>query len=231
MQAVSQVDGPHNAVFRTVEQMPAARLADYENILARLRGLPAYVDQAIALMDEQLAAGLAQPAVVVDLMLDQVSSQAATPALSSPLLAAFSTFPESMPVSTQRRLRASAVAAYQQQFVPSWNRLETYLRDRYKPRARPQVGLGAAPNGPAAYAQLVRFFTTTRMSADEIHQLGLEEVDRIEREMRAIAERVRLHRNALPSSSASWPTGRAASSRARPRCWPTPRTCWRACGR
>ena len=186
-QAVSQLDGPHNSVFRTIEQMPSARLSDYENILTRLRGLPAFMDQAIALMDDQLAAGLAQPVVVVDLMLDQVSSQAATPALSSPLLAAFSTFPVSMPVSAQRRLRASAIAAYQQQFVPSWNRLETYLRDRYKPRARPQVGLGTAPNGPAAYALLVRFFTTTRMSADEIHQLGLKEVDRIEREMRAIA--------------------------------------------
>ncbi len=138
-------------------------------------------------MDEQLAAGLAQPGVVVDLMLDQVSSQAATPALSSPLLAAFSKFPESMPGSTQRRLRASAVAAYQQHFVPSWNRLETYLRDRYKPRARPQIGLGTSPNGAAAYAQLVRYFTTTKMSAEEIHQLGLKEVDRIEREMRTIA--------------------------------------------
>ena len=92
-----------------------------------------------------------------------------------------------MPGSTQRRLRASAIAAYQQQFVPSWNRLETYLRDRYKPRARPQIGLGSAPNGAAAYAQLVRYFTTTKMSPAEIHDLGLKEVDRIEREMRAIA--------------------------------------------
>ena len=187
VQVVSQVDGAHNAVFRTVEQMPATRLSDYDNILARLRGLPAYVDQAIALMDEQLAAGLGQPAVVVDLVLDQVSSQAATPALSSPLLAAFARFPASMPGSTQRRLRASATAAYQQQFVPSWTRLETYLRDRYRPRARTQIGLGAAPEGAAAYAQLVRFYTTTKLSPGEIHELGLKEVDRLEREMRAIA--------------------------------------------
>ena len=115
--------------------MPAARLDDYDAILARLRGLPAYVDQATAMMDEQLDAGLAQPAIVVDLMLDQVSAQARTPALSSPLLGPFNKFPESMAGSTQRRLRASAVAAYQQHFVPSWNRLEAYLRDRYRARA------------------------------------------------------------------------------------------------
>jgi uncharacterized protein (DUF885 family) len=186
-QTVSQLDGVHNTVFRTVEQMPATSVSDYDDILARLRGLPVLIDQTVALMDEQLEAGLTQPAVVVDLMLDQVASQAATPALSSPLLAAFSKFPESLPGSTQRRLRASAAAAYQKQFVPSWKRLETYLRDRYKPRARTRTGLGTSPNGAVAYAQLVRYFTTTKMPPEEIHQLGLKEVDRIEREMRAIA--------------------------------------------
>ena len=186
-QTVSQLDGVHNTVFRTIEQMPAASVSDYDAILARLRGLPVLIDQTVSLMDEQLEAGLGQPAVVVDLMLDQVSSQAVTPALGSPLLAAFSKFPDSLPGSTQRRLRAAAVAAYQQQFVPSWKRLETYLRDRYKPRARADIGLGATPNGAAAYARLVRYFTTTRLLPEDIHQLGLKEVDRIEREMRAIA--------------------------------------------
>jgi uncharacterized protein (DUF885 family) len=181
------VDGVHNAVFRAIDLMPAARLEDYEHILARLQGLPVYVDQAMAMIDEHLAAGMAQPAIVVDLMLDQVSSQRDMPALSSPLLAAFNRFPESMPVSTQRRLRASAVAAYQQQFVPAWTRLAAYMRDRYRPRARSQVGISSLPGGAAHYGKLIRFFTTTAMSADEIHQLGLQEVDRIEREMRAIA--------------------------------------------
>jgi uncharacterized protein (DUF885 family) len=187
IQTVSQVDGVHNAVFRTIQQMPAARLADYEDILARLKGLPVYIGQAVAMMDEHLAAGLAQPAIVIDLMLEQVSAQARTPALDSPLLAAFNRFPVSMAGSTQRRLRASAVAAYEQQFAPAWTRLEAYLRDRYRPRARTQAGIGSNPAGVSTYATLIRFFTTTRMGAEEIHQLGLKEVDRLEQEMRAIA--------------------------------------------
>jgi uncharacterized protein (DUF885 family) len=187
VQRVSQVDGVHNAVFRTIEQMPAGRLSDYENVLSRLRGLPTYIEQAIASMDQDLDAGLAQPTIVVDLMLEQVSSQARMPALDSPLLAAFNRFPESIPVSTQRRLRSAAVSTYQQQFAVAWTRLETYLRERYRPRARTLVGIGSLPNGAAHYEKLVRFFTTTRMTAEEIHQLGLKEVDRIEREMRAIA--------------------------------------------
>ena len=63
---VSQSDGLHNEVFVVVDQMPARTVRDYENIIARLRALPAYIDQSIELMREQLASGFAQPAVVVE---------------------------------------------------------------------------------------------------------------------------------------------------------------------
>jgi uncharacterized protein (DUF885 family) len=187
IQTLSQADGAHNRVFQTIDQMPARMAADYENILARLAGLPRYVDQVIALLDEQLEAGLTRPAVVVDLMLDQLAAQRARPAFESPLLAAFVHFPADMPGSTQRRLRARALEEHGRAFVPSWTRLEQYLRDRYRPKATREVGLSALPNGAAIYARLVRYFTSTRMTPDEIHALGLREVDRIERQMRAIA--------------------------------------------
>jgi uncharacterized protein (DUF885 family) len=187
IQTVSQMDGAHNRVFRTIEQMPAATLRDYENILARLAGLPHHIDQVMALLDEQLDAGLARPAIVVDLMLEQMAAQRSAPAPDSPLLRAFTHFPQDMAGSTQRRLRAQAVAAYTQQFVPTWTRFEQYLRDRYRPRAARTIGLSSLPNGPAIYARLVRFFTSTKMTPDEIHDLGLKEVARIEGEMRAIA--------------------------------------------
>jgi len=187
IQTVSQADGAHNRVFQTIDQMPARTAADYENILARIAGLPHYVDQVIALADEQLDAGLARPAIVVDLMLDQLTAQRARPAFESPLLAAFVRFPPDMAGTTQRRLRARALEAYNGQFVPSWTRLEQYLRERYRPKATRTVGLSSLPNGAAIYARLVRFFTSTRMTPDEIHALGLREVDRIEMQMRAIA--------------------------------------------
>ena len=187
IRVVSQSDGAHNAVFSTIDQMPSATAADYENILSRLRALPSYVDQVMAYADEQLAAGLAQPGVVVDLALEQVVAQRTARPWESPLLAAFVRFPEALPAATQRRLRAEALAAYQNQFVPSWSRLEAYLRDRYRPRARTQVAVSSLPGGQGAYARLVRFFTTTTTSPEAIHQLGLTEVQRIEGEMRTIA--------------------------------------------
>jgi len=187
IERISPVDGLHNEVFQAIDAMPARTVRDYENIIARLRALPTYIDQSTELVREQLAAGLAQPAIVVNLMLDQVVAQSSAPADQSPLLAAFKTFPSQIPADEQSRLRREARSAYEQSFVPSWKRLERFLRDDYVKRARPQVGVGTLPDGARAYAALIRYATTTRMAASEIHQLGLKEVARIEGDMALIA--------------------------------------------
>ena len=185
---VSQMFGPHIEVFETIDQMPAATLQDYENIVARLRALPPYIEQTIGQIQENVDAGLTQPAVVVDLVLDQLAAQRRPAPFDSRLLAAFRHFPDVIPATTQRRLRAQAADAYTQQFVPAWTRFETYLRDRYRPRARTQAGLTGWKDGSTGYARLIKHYTTTSRSPEEIHQLGLREVDRIEREMLAIAK-------------------------------------------
>jgi uncharacterized protein (DUF885 family) len=183
---VSQSDGAHNQVFGVIERMPASDVKDYENIIARLQALPAYVDQTIALLGEQLDAGLAQPQVVVDLTLDQLVAQSRPSASESPLLAAFSRFASNVAVSDQVRLRARAVAAYEQQFVPSWKKYETFLRETYRPKARAQIGLSSLPNGADGYARMIRYYTTTTMTAAQIHEIGLREVARITKEMEAL---------------------------------------------
>jgi uncharacterized protein (DUF885 family) len=187
VQQVSQSDGLHNEVFEIVDQMPARTVRDYENIIARLRALPVYIDQSIDLLREQLAARRAQPAVVVNLMIEQVVAQAAASPEQTPLLAAFKTFPNEISAADQNRLRADARTAYAQQFIPSWKRLESFLRDTYLKQARPEIGLSSIPDGARAYASLIRAYTTTRMPAAEIHQLGLKEVTRIEAEMARVA--------------------------------------------
>ena len=184
---VSQADGVHNRVFTVIDGMPADTVLDYENIVARLQALPGYVDQAVAEIQEHVDAGLTQPAIVVDLMLDQLSAQRGVPALESPLLAAFQRFPAGIPASTQRRLRAAATDAYARQLQPAWTKLETYLRSTYRPRARAQAGIGSVRDGRTAYARLIKHFTTTTMTPEQIHQLGLKEVERLEREMQGIA--------------------------------------------
>ena len=187
IQTVSQSDGVHNDVFNVIDQMPARTVKDYENIIARIRALPVYIDQTTGLMREQLAAGLAQPAIVVDLTLDQVAAQSRMTAPDTPLLAAFRRFPSEIAAADQDRLREQARTAYEQQFVPAWKRLETFLRDTYRKQARPQTALSSLPNGRTAYAALIHSYTTTRMTPEQIHQIGVQEVARIEKEMEQLA--------------------------------------------
>jgi len=185
---VSQNNGSlHNAVFRTIDQMPAATVVDYENIIARLEALSGYVDQGLVEIQEQIDTGLTQPVTVVDLVLEQLAAQKASAPFDSPLLDAFQRFPDTIPASAQRRLRADALAAYTEHFVPAWTRFETFLRDRYRPRARMRPGVSSWKDGQAAYAQLIKHYTTTSGSPADIHQLGVREVARIEKEMEAIA--------------------------------------------
>jgi uncharacterized protein (DUF885 family) len=124
---------------------------------------------------------------VIDLALDQVTAQSSPAALQSPLLVAFSRMPSSIAAADQQRLRTAAVAAYEQRFVPSWKRLESFLRDTYRPAARPQIGLSSLPGGAAGYAALVRYYTTTDLTAARIHEIGLQEVARISKEMELLA--------------------------------------------
>src|SRR5688572_16697981 len=166
---VSQMTGVHNEVFAVIDLMPAATVADYENIVARLRALPAMIDQTISQVQEHVDAGMTQPAVVVDLVLDQLAAQRQAAPFESPLLAAFVSFPDAIPASAQRRLRAQAVAAYGDAFVPAWTRFETYLRDQYRPKARTQPGLSGWKDGQTAYARLIKHYTTTSGSPQEIH--------------------------------------------------------------
>jgi uncharacterized protein (DUF885 family) len=184
---LSQMSGGHTQVFTVIGQMPARTVKDYENIIARLRGVAAYVDQNIELLREQLAAGLTQPEIVVDLVLDQLAAQRKAAAPESPLLAAFRQFPADISPVDQQRLRQQAIGAFEERFAPSWRRLEEFLRDTYRPKARPQITLTSLPGGRNLYDTAVRFHTSTSMRAEQIHALGLQEVARIEREMEQIA--------------------------------------------
>lgn len=187
VQRASQSDGAHNEIFGVIDQMPSRTVKDYENIITRLRALPAYIDQTIDLLREQLAAGLAQPAIVVDLTLDQIVAQREASVEDSPLLIAFRRFPSDIAAADQQRLRTAARTAYDRNFVASWRKLETFLRDTYRPQARREIGLGSLKRGRDAYAALIHSYTTTRMTAEQIHQIGLDEVSRIEKEMGQLA--------------------------------------------
>jgi uncharacterized protein (DUF885 family) len=185
---VGQLDGFHNLVYDTIDAMPARSVRDYQNIVARLRGIPTYVDQNLGILDEAIAAGIMQPRVVADLVLQQIDAQLAQDAEHTQLLKAFRAFPSNIPAADQERLRREALGAFEQQFLPSWRKLRTYMAGTYRPRVRPADSIASMKDGRAAYTILIHRLTTTKLSGAEIHRLGEQEVARIEREMLAIAK-------------------------------------------
>ena len=183
---VSQQNGLHNRVYTVFDRMPALTVHDYENMIARLGAIPVYIDQNIALLDDAIARGLTQPKVVVDLVSAQIAAQIAQDKDHTALLAAFNRFPAGIAEAERNRLRAAGVAAYEQQFLPSWRKYHDYITGKYARAARPSIAITSISHGREDYQILIHRYTTTNMTADEIHKLGLSEVDRIEGEMRAV---------------------------------------------
>lgn len=183
---LGQLRGFHNAVYNVVDQMPARTVKDYQNIIARLRAVPVYVDQNIGIFDEAIASGMTQPRVVADIVIQQMAAQMKQDAEHTELLKAFRAFPASIPEADQQRLRREAVDAYDKQFVPAWRKMHDYLVAQYLPHVRPADSLSSMPGGRAAYTILIHRLTTTTMTAAEIHTLGEQEVARIEGAMMAI---------------------------------------------
>ncbi len=167
--------------------MPARTPRDYQNILSRLHGIPAYIDQNLAILDEAIQEGWTQPAVVVDIVGKQIAAQLAQEKKDSPLLAPFRNFPSNFTPDQQAKLRAEAESSYDREFLPAWHKLQNYMTNTYAPKARKTDGIGGARGGKEAYAILVRRLTTTNATPEEIHKTGEAELARLEAEMLAIA--------------------------------------------
>jgi prolyl oligopeptidase len=183
---VSQQNGLHNRVYNIVDRMPSRTMRDYQNLLARLHAIPAYVDQNIALIEEAISHGVVQPKVVIDRVKAQLDAQLAQDQNQTALLAAFRDFPPAIPQSDRTRLKTEAVDAFEKQFLPAWRKYQGFIAGQYTASARAGVGLSSIANGRKDYATLAHLYTTTTTTPEEIHNIGLAEVERIESEMRGV---------------------------------------------
>jgi len=184
---VGQMTGFHNSVYLVIDRMPAFTVKDCENIIARIRAVPSYVDQNIAILNEAIARGWTQPKIVSDLVIAQLTAQVGQDASTTPLLFFLKKMPPSIPEAERERLRKEATAAFENDFRPAWRKALDYMQTTYAPKVRAGVGISSMPGGAEAYRVLIRRLTTTDATPEEIHNIGLAEVDRIEGEMLAIA--------------------------------------------
>ncbi len=170
------------------ESLRLDSVADYEDWLARMRAVPAHIDQTMALQEEGREEGYMPPKILMERIPAQLSQQLVENSADSPFYGAFRELPESIPEAEQRRLRATAAAIIDEEIVPAYRRFERYFNTRYLPASRDSIGASELPNGEAYYEFRTRHFTTTEMTPDEIHRLGLDEVSRIRAEMQLIID-------------------------------------------
>ena len=169
---------------------PYKTVRDYENGLSRTDDFVRLADGAIARMEQGLAAGVVQPRLVMANVVEQLDAMLAEGVEGSSFYRPVATFPAEVPEADRARLRAAYAASISTKIRPAVTRLRDFIRDRYLPKARPTVGLQDMKGGPALYRHLVALSTTTDMSPDEIHRIGLAEVARIHGEMEAVKAQV-----------------------------------------
>jgi uncharacterized protein (DUF885 family) len=157
--------------------------ADADAWIARLEALPKLYDDSLENARRGLATGFTQPKSVTESYLVSLRNEVAFTPDTDPLLKPFAALPASIPAADQRALQARAAAIVAEQINPRRRQWLAFVQDDYLPAALDAVGIGSRPGGKDYYAFQARSYTTTDLTPDQIHQIGLEEVARIHARM------------------------------------------------
>ncbi len=174
---------PHLSFPLILVYHPFETQKDYRDYIARLRAWPTQVDQVIANCRAGVEQGYVRSRVIIEKVLPQIQTHLVDAPEQSEFFAPVYKFPENFDEATRRELREAIESAIVESVLPGYDRLNAYVVDDYLPATRDTVGIWDVPDGDAIYDKLIRYHTTTELSADEIHQTGLDEIARIRDEM------------------------------------------------
>ncbi|HXF48808.1 MAG TPA: DUF885 domain-containing protein [Verrucomicrobiae bacterium] len=183
---ISQMGGVQQDIAQLLTISSANSVKDYRDILSRLKAVPALVAQVRTLLEKGLKEGVTPPQVTLRDVPQQVRNQIVKNPAEAPVLVAFKEFPSTIPAAEQEKLRKEAHSIYSREIVPAFEELANYLEKTYIPGCRAGIGLSELPNGKKWYAYLVKSYTTTAMTPDEIFNVGESEVKRIRAEMEKV---------------------------------------------
>ncbi len=187
---VNQMNGMHLELADMVALIPFNSVTDYDNYLARLRQIPHAFDQVTANMRQGLRDGLMPPRYLLEKVSAEADDVASKSGENSPFAKPVKEFPSSVPAADQKRLRDAVLAAVSDQIIPAYERFAAFVRDDYAPHGRLDPGVWSLPDGAARYRFAIRRMTTTDRTPEEIHALGLKQIDEIEAEMLAVAHKL-----------------------------------------
>jgi uncharacterized protein (DUF885 family) len=187
---VSQFSGIHIDAPQLVSVLSFDSVKDYEDYITRLKLLPRLFDQNIVQMRKGMAEGLMPPKILLDQVVTQANGLATTDAEKSPFAHPFDKFPDAVPEADRKRLREEGLAAIRGSVIPAYVKFTVFVRDEYAPKGRTEPGVWSLPDGAARYAFRVKESTTTDLTPEEIHQIGLAQVKEIEGRMLGIARQL-----------------------------------------
>src|SRR5271170_725307 len=200
---VSQVDGLPIELPELVTILSFESAKDYDDYISRLRQFPRAFDETVIQMRKGIAESLMPPRVLLEKVVVQCSGLAAKAPEDSPFAQPFAKFPDSIPAADQKRLHEQGLAAIRESVLPTYVKFTSFVRDEYAPKGRTEPGIWALPDGPERYAFRVKESTTTNLTPEEIHQIGLAQVKEIEARMLQVVNQ--LGYKDLKSFSASLP--------------------------
>lgn len=187
---VNQMEGIHTEYPRLVAELSFTTVKDYDDWIARLRALPHAFDQVTANMSIGMEDKRVPPKFLLEKALTQVKEMAAQKPEDSPLALPLKSFPASIPAAEQDRIKAEMLGVIAKQVLPAYMRFARFMEVSYVPAGREEPGISEMPDGAKYYAYLLRTRTTTDLTADQIHQIGLDEVKKDEAAMLAIAQKL-----------------------------------------
>lgn len=163
---------------------------DYRIYIKRLSDMPRYLQENIDHLKTGMAEGWTMPKVVLDGLLQTFSALVVDDPEESPLYTPFLSLVDGLSEAEKSDLQTEAREVIGGKVLPAYEALDRFMRDQYYPAARVEIGVSSVEGGPAYYEDMVRYFTTIDISADEVHKIGLAEVARIRAAMEAIIEEV-----------------------------------------
>jgi uncharacterized protein (DUF885 family) len=187
--SIEASNGPQS-LNELAELVPFETVADYETWLRRMQAIPAYLGQ----YGERLRRGAkekrTQPRAVMERVLEPLAKQVTEKPEDSPFFDRFRSYPTAIAQADRERLTAEARRVIGESVIPAYRRFQAVFRDEYLPATRDSVGLWDTPDGRDYYRFLARYHTTTALTPEEIHAIGLKEVARNRAEMQKVMDEV-----------------------------------------
>jgi uncharacterized protein (DUF885 family) len=182
--------GFHVNISSIASKIDFTTVADYEDYLSRLARLPDYFSQQIGWMNKGLLEGYSQPKIVLDGFEKSIAAFIKTDVTESVYYQPFTNFPEWIETKQQKLLQKKAKESLSNHVMPAYQAYYDFMVNEYQPNARKKIAAASLPNGEAFYQNRIKHYTTLAMSAEQIHQQGIEEVERIRTEMDEIIKKL-----------------------------------------